>query len=71
MFLRRNCSDSERLGGELTFRLTAGGRLSKSTVSIAGICDLIFGLAGLGVNIPAVQQDIGFIDGRRELEDRR
>ena len=52
---------------KLTFRLTAGGRLSKSTASIVGICDRIFRL--VVAETPAVQQDTRFIAGRRDSEE--
>jgi len=54
---------------KLTFRLTAGGRLSKSTASIVGICDRIFRLVPVVAETPAVQQDTRFIAGRRDSEE--
>ena len=54
---------------KLTFRLTAGGRLSKSTASIVGICDRIFRLVLVVAETPAVQQDTRLIAGRRDSEE--
>lgn len=50
---------------EPTFRRTAGGRLSKSMASMAGIGALIFISGLLGV-IPAVQHDTRLSVGREE-----
>lgn len=46
-----------------TFRRTAGGRLSKSIASMAGIGTLIF-ISGLLEVIPAVQHDTRLSTGR-------
>lgn len=59
----RRFNDAGELMFEPTFRRTAGGRLSKSIPSMAGIGTLIF-ISGLLEVIPAVQHDTRLSTGR-------